>query len=134
MTNQEILAYALAHAVATLDFPDSVAEARAITLMHAFGERAGIDAVEGEEYQRVILHYCDPERISDMQEGPILQPVTTLKCATNCDICGEHLPAGTPVVCLPDHPRNSDPWGCPECARVAGYRIATSEAEFTASR
>lgn len=65
MTDDEIIAYALAHAVATLDFPADADEHQCGELMHQYGQSIGVDVPLGDEYQRAVLHRFDPERVPD---------------------------------------------------------------------
>jgi hypothetical protein len=63
MSRDEIIAFALAHAVATLDVGED--ESALLDLLHEYGESVGIDVPEGDEYQRAVLHHFDPDRVPD---------------------------------------------------------------------
>lgn len=54
LTDEELLACALAQAAATLDLADQDQQ-RLQELLFEQGQRCGIDAQAGEEYQRVVL-------------------------------------------------------------------------------
>jgi hypothetical protein len=62
MSKDEIIAWALAHAVATLDGPEDAALS---DLLHEYGGKLGIDVPAGDEYQRAVLHHFDPDRVPD---------------------------------------------------------------------
>lgn len=64
MIRHEIIAYALAHFIATVDLsPDD--DTVAMDLLYAYGDECGIDVPLGDEYQRAVLHHFDPERVPD---------------------------------------------------------------------
>lgn len=64
LTHDEIIAYALAHAAATLDFPTQADEDEAMELLYQYGHKIGVEVRLGDEYQRAVLHRFDPERVS----------------------------------------------------------------------
>jgi len=69
LTDDEIIAYALAHAAATLDM-SSDDDANCMDLLYQYGFKIGVDVPEGDEYQRAVLHHFDPERVPDFPLDP----------------------------------------------------------------
>lgn len=66
LQREEIIAYALAHAVVTLDWsPDDDDAAMEILIEFGTSDAVGIDIPLGDEYQRAVLHRFDPERVPD---------------------------------------------------------------------
>jgi len=60
-----------------------------------------------------------------------LQPASPIFSAVPCDICGKVLPAGTPVICMPSHDGNFDPWACVPCVSAdPSYEIAANWDEY----
>jgi hypothetical protein len=68
MTEDEIIAYALAHAAATLDMSGDE-DALCMNLLYEYGGKIGVDVPEGDEYQRAVLHRFDPDRVPDFPLG-----------------------------------------------------------------
>jgi hypothetical protein len=64
MTDEEIIAYALAHAAATLNMSGEE-DAQCMELLYRYGFKIGVDVPLGDEYQRAVLHRFDPERVPD---------------------------------------------------------------------
>lgn len=64
MTEDELIVFALAHAVATLDCSSDV-DHQMYELLIDRGTAIGIDVPLGDEYQRAVLHHFDPERVPD---------------------------------------------------------------------
>lgn len=62
MTHDEIIAYALAHTYATIDFLDNT---EVLDVLYEYGSKCGIDVPLGDEYQRAVLHHFDPDRVPD---------------------------------------------------------------------
>jgi hypothetical protein len=70
MTDDELLAYALAHTFATHEFADGNDELRIYELLLAAGDRIGVEVPEGDEYQRAVLNHLDPKRIPNFPYNP----------------------------------------------------------------
>lgn len=62
MTDEEIIAYALAHFYATVEIEN---DHRVYELLLDAGSAIGVDVPAGDEYQRAVLHHFDPERVHD---------------------------------------------------------------------
>lgn len=62
LSSDELIAWSLAHAVATLDGPD---DAELSDLLYEYGGKLGIEVPAGDEYQRAVLHHFDPDRVPD---------------------------------------------------------------------
>jgi len=69
LTEDEIIAYALAHAAATLDMSGDD-DARCMELLYQYGDKIGVAVPLGDEYQRAVLHRFDPERVPDFPLNP----------------------------------------------------------------